>query len=192
MSDIQNDWADAIEGEQNRPVQESIVKMVSRLVKDVEARQELLAEAEARVSALKAEIKDLLEKRIPDLMKQAEVNMLSTDTGLKVEIKPYVNVSMNKERKEEAMGWLIANGHGGLVKNEVTVPFAAGLVEAANELVKDLMARGYDAVEHDMTVHPMSLGAWGREMVEQGQLIPDCFTIYSGETAKITEPKRKK
>lgn len=191
MNSVNDDWATEMASATPAP-SESVVAMVSRLVKNVETKQEQIAELEQRVAALKTEVKELLEKRIPDLMAQAEVKLLMTDTGLMVESKSFVNVSMNKDRKEEALGWLIANGHGGIVKNEVTIPFAAGLVDAAQELVKELTEKGYDQVEHEMTVHAQTLGAWGREMVEQGQLIPDCFNIFSGTSAKITEPKRKK
>lgn len=192
MNDVNESWADELAEENAAPVKESLIKMISRLVKDADNIEAVIYNHEEEIKKLKSSLKEILEKRIPDLMAQAEVKKLSTDTGLEVEVKPYVNISIPADNKAEAIRWLIEAGHGGIVKNEVVVPFAAGLNDAANELVKELRQQGYDHVEHDVKIHAQTLGAWGREMVEQAQLIPSCFNIHTGMTTKITEQKRKK
>ena len=89
-----------------------------------------------------------------------------------------------------SFAWLLENGFGDLIKNQVATNFVRGQETQANEFAEELADRGMP-VNSRKWVEPMSLKAWYKESTENGISIPDeLFGGYIGEKAKITTPKK--
>jgi len=148
-----------------------------------------ITDCERHLAELHSEAKRLVELTIPDIMTTMELTTITTDDGLTVDVRPFVHVTIPGPLKRLAMDWLIAEGHGGIVKSEVAASFRAGDT-AARELSERLIAEGL-TVSLTEAVHASTLGKWGRDMVESGRPLPDCFTVYSGRKAIIKEDSRQ-
>ena len=62
--------------------------------------------------------------------------------------------------------------------------------EEAKKFKQDLLADGFNAVL-DESVHHSTLKAFVKEQIEQGVVLPELFTVFIGERAEITLPKKK-
>lgn len=158
---------------------ETLVKLV-RLAKEREAEVDRL---EAELKAAKAAHRMVIETMLPDAMLQAGLRKYETADGHKVEVVPFVDCSIRSEFKRDAFEWLLAHGHGGIIKTEVTVKFAAGDKEARS-LAAKLATDGY-TFDVDDSIHAGTLKKWAREALEEGATLPDFFSVYSGARATI-------
>ena len=85
-----------------------------------------------------------------------------------------------------ALRWLVENGHGGVIKNQVSVSLDRGDDSRANDLVVDLRARGFD-VEAKKDVNHQTLSALVREVMAEGKIVPrENFNLYDMKIAKLT------
>lgn len=142
-----------------------------RLEEEVRLREERLSEA-------KAKLRQVQENDLPDLMMELGLRNFTLATGEKIQIKEFVNASLSKERKAEAMSWLKENGAADLIKSEVTVAFGKGHEEEARALAEQIKG----VVE--TSVHSMTLSAWVKEQFEKGMSIPEeLISVYAGRKA---------
>ena len=110
-----------------------------------------------------------------------------TVDGNKVSLRQFVHARIPEEKKDEAYTWLRSIGEGDIIKNDVTVSFAAGQDNMAGSVMEDL--RGQYGLEpaQKTHVHPQTLKAWVKGRIEAGQEIDfDTFGVYVGTEAKIT------
>ena len=63
------------------------------------------------------------EQELPDAMQAAGLNQIVLSTGEKISINEFYNAHISKANQEVAYQWLVANGHEGLIKNEVLLKF---------------------------------------------------------------------
>lgn len=85
-----------------------------------------------------------------------------------------------------ALRWLVEHGHGGVIKNNVTVALDRGADDRADALVVELRAKGFD-VESKKDVHAGTLGALVRELIADGKIVPrDIFNLFDMRLAKIS------
>ena len=56
-------------------------------------------------------------------MQQAGVELIKLEGGISVEVKPFYSARIPASRSEEAFDWLRENGHGDLIKNQVSLEF---------------------------------------------------------------------
>ena len=147
--------------------------------------QKELAELEDKVKKVKAAEVKLSENDIPNLMQQAGIQLLKLNDGSSVEVKPYYAARIPVSRQEEAFGWLRDNGHGDLIKNNVTLTFGRSQDNEAKSLVDDLRNKGHN-VKQAEKVEPMTLKAFVRDEIENGRNVPaDLFGVYVATRTKI-------
>ena len=84
----------------------------------------------------------LSEQTIPNLMQQAGLSMLKLADGSSVEVKPFYSARIPASKSEEAFDWLRENGHGDLIKNQVSLEFGMKQDNEAKSLVEELKAKG--------------------------------------------------
>lgn len=130
--------------------------------------------------------KHLSETVIPETMQKANMTSFGLANGFKLEVKPFVIVTLPKENADIAETWLDENGHGGMVKHELHIPLGKGMdpkkIASIKQVINDW---GYDCIE-GKSIHYQTLAKWGREMTEEGEEIPDdIFKVYKGFKTEI-------
>lgn len=163
---------------------DGLAKVVA-IVEYVEALNETLANAEAKVKELKEIHRRAIELELPEAMSEAGLSSFTTGTGRKVSLETFVSGSIPKARQAEAFSWLRENGHGGLIKRELTIAFGKGEDQRATEIREFLEHRNLP-VEDKESVHSSTLAAWARECLASGEAIPqELLGVYSAIRAKI-------
>jgi len=175
------------------PDQEVVARAFAELDKltlQAERLTEARKKAEDQLQKIKAAEEQLLNKDIPELLGKMRLDECTTASGIQVKVKREIKLSLpGHERVEARMGalrWLVEHGHGGVVKNQVTVALDRGEDSRADELVVDLRAKGFD-VEAKKDVNHMTLSALGREQVAEGVIIPrELFNYFDMRIAKLS------
>lgn len=149
--------------------------------------------AEEELDRLKKAESDLLMRQIPELCARMRLDDCTTASGIQVKIKKDIRASLpghdRVEARQGALAWLVSHGHGGVIKNQVSVALARGEDTRADELVIELRARGL-AVEAKKDVHAQTLGALVRELMAEGQIVPrDIFNLFDNRVAKLSRTK---
>lgn len=134
----------------------------------------------------------LLMKEIPELLAKMRLDKCTTSSGIDVVVKREIKASLpghdRVEARQGALRWLVDHGHGGVIKNVVTVGLDRGEDTRADELVVELRGKGFEA-EQKKDVHAQTLGALVRELMADGKIIPtDLFNLFDMKKATL---KRK-
>lgn len=163
---------------------------LDRLTIRAERATEARKKAEAALQQCKQAEEQLLNKDIPELLAKMHLDECTTASGIHVKLKRDIKASLpGHERVDARMGalrWLIEQGHGGIIKNLVTITLDRGEDTRADELVVALNAQGY-AVESKKDVHASTLGALVRELMAAGKLVPrEFFNLFDLRIAKLT------
>jgi len=152
------------------------------LESDIEQLEELVAQR-------KRELREVLEKQLPESMAAVNMSSFVLENGFKINVKPFYSGSINEDNQDKAFEWLIENGHKDMIKREFKVNFQASEVDQAEDFAQKLSELN-TSYSDKMAVHPMTLRSFIKEMVEGGQNIPfDTFKVYIGQKAEIKAPK---
>jgi hypothetical protein len=130
--------------------------------------------------------KNLSEVVIPEAMQSVNMKSFELANGFKLEVKPFVVVTLPKENSDIADTWLDENGHSGMMKHHIDVYIPKGTNQSAlSELTDRIAQLGYEYSDNK-TIHYQTLLKWGREMTEEGEQIPeDIFKVYRGYKTEI-------
>jgi len=144
-----------------------------------------VAELEANLKAKKEELRLTSEQELPDAMQAAGLTQIKLNSGENISINEFYNAHISKANQEKAYEWLTANGHEGLIKNEVLLKFGREESLVVDETVSALQARGLSP-QVRQSVHPSTLKAFVKEQFTSGNDIPtEPFGIYIGTKATI-------
>lgn len=152
-----------------------------------------IEDAEERLKELNAQFKQISEMDLPNAMLELGMRSFKLEDGASISVEKFYGASIKVENRPLAYAWLEENGHGPLIKTDVVIPFGKGTEARADakELMEDLKSEGFD-VALEESVHHSTLKAFAKEQLEAGTPLPDLFTVFVGEKAKITLPKVKK
>lgn len=180
-SAVDNELANLLQGEKDVNLSElqSLIDLL--LTKEFE-----LAKLEDKAKDVNQEIQKLKTSLIPE--KMGHLTEIKLASGKKVTVQAVVRASILKATKDSALTWLEDNGHGSLIKTEVSVPLSReerALVPTAMEALQNA---GFTPVA-SADVHPQTLSAWVREQLEAGAEIPSYFSVYQGKTVTVKETK---
>ena len=175
------------------PDQEAVARAFVELDKLTLAAERLTEQrkkAEDQLSKLKQAEEQLLNKDIPELLGKMRLDECTTASGIQVKVKREIKASLpGHERVEARMGalrWLIEHGHGGVIKNQVSVALERGEDTRADALVVELRTKGFE-VEAKKDVHASTLGALVRELVANGTIVPrEYFNLFDMRLAKLS------
>lgn len=164
-------------------------RSLAQLIKDLYEAELAVEVAEAELKAKKQRVSDLELTAIPEMMAHMHMEKFSNG-GLSVEVKKDVWASISAERAADAHRWLVENGHGGLIKREIAVPFAMGQEQLASDLRRELDSKFPGSVKQEEWVEPMSLKAFIRKQLEAGKVIPmELFAAQEYRKAKVKSAK---
>ncbi len=163
---------------------------LDRLTLQAERLTDQRKRADEQLQKLKQAEDQLLNKDIPELLSKMRLDECTTASGIQVKLKREIKATLpGHERVEDRMGalrWLVEHGHGGVIKNQVSVALDRGEDTRADELVVELRAKGF-AVESKKDVHASTLGALVRELVAEGRIVPrDLFNLFDKRIAKLS------
>lgn len=160
-------------------------------LKDLADRQLCLeskvANIEHQLKKAKEELAQVSEVDLPLLMEELEVSSFDLAEGYGISVKETIRASVSLARAREAMDWLISHGHQNLIRHEGVIPINDDdLTEEQKQLLEEV--RGNFEVKDNRKVHPQTLAAFVREMLEDGQEIPlELFGVHRQRIAKITK-----
>ena len=158
------------------------------IVQEQRAIELEMEKKEEELAVLKEKHKQYAEEILPEKMEEIGITEFKTPEGLKVKVKEEIRAHITKENKPKSHDWLEKNGHGGIIKMNVMVPFSKGEYEKARELVK-ILETSHDRLSTvDRSVHHQTLLAFIKEQLADGKDIPiDVFGILKQRVAKIKE-----
>ena len=173
---------------------ESIVRIDLAMSTNITDSCKKLLETQKKIEATEEELKKLKdvettlsEQTIPNLMQKAGVELIKLEGGVSVEVKPFYSARIPASKSEEAFQWLRDNGHGDLIKNQVSLEFGMKQDNEAKSLIEELKSKGLP-VKQKTTVHPSSLRGFVREQIQDlGRDVPaELFGTYVANKTKIT------
>jgi len=186
MSDIDDLFADLEDQQQH---QGDSLKQLAELIKLQMQHEDKIDEAEKELDALKASLREISEKRIPELMLSLNIKTIVHESGANVACEKFYAGSISEERAPAAFEWLREKGLEDLIKRALTVNFGMGQEQEAESLSGSLEQQGLD-FKDKANVHPQTLKALIKERLESGQELPmDLFGVVTGMKTKIKRPK---
>jgi hypothetical protein len=167
------------------------VALLGKLVDDLAAAEREVEEAQRQLTAAQERARKLRENDIPELMNSLAMKQVLTTDGLSVKLREEVRAHLPKDpaRRNEAFDWLRKNGHGGLIKHEISVKFTRGQEAIAEKVWQALSEMGVtlNAVRKD-DVHHQTLCAFLREQIRSGANVP--LPTFGGFIQKFAEVKK--
>lgn len=169
------------------------LEKIKQLAVEMKIRIGKVAAAAAVFETCTKELMEIKAKKLPDAMGDAGMKKFVLEDGTLFEIKPFYSTSIKEETQPEAFAWLRDNGHGGLIKNLLTIDVGqsdniAEIIAEVKEVTEPLVL----PLQHKESVHASTLKAFVKERAEAGDLPPvDLFNIFVGKIAEVAEPKKK-
>ena len=151
----------------------------------------MIGNTEERLRKLKEQYRQLSEEDLPQKMTELGMQDLRLEDGSRITIDMFYATRINKNNRDAAHEWLRAQGHGDIIKNQVSVSFGKGEDDTALETMTLLEKEGLFPDQKE-SVHPSTLKAFVKERIESGDnaFTPDTqklFSVYQGKRTKITK-----
>jgi hypothetical protein len=162
---------------------------ISAMVLRAEELEAELKQLEEDKKVRDEERRRLVERDIPDAMREVGLSLVRLTDGSEVSLKDDVYASIPEAKLRYALGWLRQQGFGDIIKNEVRVAFGSGEDVEAQQVADFLLQSGRDFARRE-TVHPQTLRAFAREQLQRGKTLPeDGFAVHTVTQAKVKRPK---
>jgi len=166
------------------PTSDDALAELSRLADAQLEAQKAVARAEQDLKDRQAELRRIAEELIPERMEEMGIETFTTTSGVKISVKEQIRASILAANKAAAFRWLREEGHEALIKRIVKLQFGMGQDAQAQEAI-DRLGPDYD-IDDDCKVEPMTLKKFVREMLEEGQEVPeDLFSVHRQRVANI-------
>ena len=115
------------------------IGVVTQIGNKLVEKKKHLAKEEERLKTLKAEIREIEERELPDAMRACNgMTRFDLEDGSQIKVKDDIFCSIPVDKKADALKWLEENGHAGLIKHDVKVSFAKGEYDQADKLINVL------------------------------------------------------
>jgi len=173
-----------------RSVDETGLSQVSKLANLQLTLEQRVVDLEEQLKDAKRDLRAIAEDQLPAAMAEHNITELKLEDGSAISVAKFYSASIPKDRADEAFRWLVDNGYGDLIKNQVATNFVRGQEAEAEAFAQELADKNMP-VNTRKWVEPMTLKAFVKDQTEQGANLPaDLFGLFIGEKAKITTPKR--
>ena len=170
-----------------------LVRNAARRLRDLEHRK---SELEEELDKTKREILELTERDLVKLFSAANMSSLTLEAeghhpAVTFEKTTFYSAKIPAEKEAEAFAWLHDNGHGDIVKTQVTVALGMGERETAEQVEAAISNLGVD-YNSKLSVHPSTLKAFAKAEIEANHALPmDLLGVYMGEIIKLKTVKGK-
>lgn len=160
------------------------------LAEELHMAEQDVIEQEKVLTRVKEHVRILKEETIPDAMDDLGMDELKTKGGFVITVEQ--KMRCGKVTNPAALQWLIKNGHSGLIKSDVQIPFGREDIDAARHLIEQLEGEGLQP-RLDEHVHQSTAASFLRGQLEEGVDVDlRIFGAQDRSVAKVTLPKRKK
>lgn len=165
------------------------LSQIERLIKAYEKAKKEKEECEKKLETAKKLVDRFETQDIPSALQDMGISKFTTSEGVEVKCETVIRASIPKTNTIPALNWLIANGHEGLIKQELKVNLPRNDFAKADELV-GIIKEHHNEVDRKMSVHPQTLSKFVRDEKEKGNSVPDdLFSVFEQPTTKINYPK---
>ena len=162
---------------------------VSRLAQEAADLEQEIANVEQKLKDKKKALYKITDERLPEALEEMNLQKFTLTDGSEISVKPIYAASIPKDRRDEAFQWLRDHEFGDLVKNNVTVTFGRGEDDTAKDFIGFCGEQGFVPSQIERG-ESMTLKAWLRERVEEGDPIPlDLFGAFISQRATIKRSK---
>lgn len=167
-------------------VSNEALRKIADLANQQYKMEKAIEEAEELVKYEKEKLRVLSQVTIPQAMAAVGLaEIKSKDGSFVLVIKPFYSAKIDEKNVQAAHKWLIDNGHGALIKHDITCTFDKDCVEEVANLKSLLETGGYAFLDEEK-VHNKTLTAFVKEQVEAGTPFPlETFNGYVGSKAVI-------
>ena len=163
------------------------LKEMSDLCAEQVALEEEMRQLEEQLKAKATAARKLSQEIIPARMSELGLESLTLSDGSSIKIKQLVHASIPVRHRDKAFQWLRDNGHGDIIKNQVSATFGKGEDTSASNFIDKIEELGYQP-QQKVWVEPMTLKAFVREQIAEGNEIPtDQFGVFIGAETKISK-----
>ena len=185
---LMNNLLDEMESDVKTPtIGDNSLKEMADLCAEQASLEEEMRQLEEQLKAKAKAARKLSQEIIPAKMSELGLESLTLKDGSSVKVKQLVQASIPVRHREEAFQWLRDNGHGDLIKNQVSATFGKGEDQSANEFIDNINSLGYEHTQK-VWVEPMTLKAFVREQITEGSELPmDTFGVFVGAETKISK-----
>ena len=171
------------------------MKSITNLVKQEEKlRKEALKYSE-KLTEVNRSLTKLIELDIPGLMDEVDLKLLKLKSGVTVEIKTDVYVSISGPNKKKAFAWLKKNNFDGIIKNLIVVEMGKGMTKETERIMKALdktTSKMEVFPEQKESVHAATLKAFVKERITESKKFPrSIFGVHEKNVAKIKKGGNK-
>jgi hypothetical protein len=112
-------------------VDEQGLSKVSSLARTQQTLELRIAELEDEVKETKKALRSISEDQLPAAMSEYGISKLELADGSSVSVGKFYSASIPKDKTDQAFSWLVDNGFGDLIKNQVATNFVRGQEEQA-------------------------------------------------------------
>jgi hypothetical protein len=159
---------------------EAVKNKITNLVREMRRVENEIATAESIV----ADKSELEMKKIPDALLEAGMSEMVTLEGLRVYTQLFVG-AIPAENKASAFKWLDDNGHGSIIKRQVSVAFDKGSSEVAHKTEEAIRSLGLEP-KSTLDVHYQTFKSFAKEQVNKGKTLPfEDWGVYYGQKAVV-------
>lgn len=150
---------------------DNILAQITRCARELKEADDAVAEAEAALKLAQQRARVLRENTLPELMKEAGQEKLRTADGWDIELTETIRASIPVATKGEALKWLEENGQAAIIKRQIELAFGRDEGDKADRALTLVLEAGFHPSDKQ-SVHPMTLAATIRELVEKGVEVP--------------------
>ena len=162
---------------------------ISGLAQQLLVVQKDIEEKKLELKELEEQFRQISESSLPEALQSANLSEIVLSDGTKLSVAPFYKGHISEKNRPAALEWLMKNGHGALIKNEISLKFGRDEDERAQDTIASLQQRGLSP-SVKQGVHAQTLNSFVKERLTNGKDIPsEIFGIYVGSRAKI-ERKR--
>ena len=118
------------------------LKEMSDLCAEQVALEEEMRQLEEQLKAKAKAARKLSQEIIPARMSELGLESLTLADGSSIKIKQLVHASIPVRHREDAFQWLRDNGHGDIIKNQVSATFGKGEDAGASNFIDKIEELG--------------------------------------------------
>lgn len=175
----------------NVPTDEALSR-VAFFAKQQRELEQQVKDADTALKLAQDRLARVAEVDLPDALAACGLAEVKLEDGARVTVAPEYYANISAERRASAFAWLRDQGHGDLIKNQITVSLGRGEDETAHKVKQQLDAVGVTYAELE-NVHPQTLKAFVREQIETGAGLPqETFGVHIKRVAKVRVGKGKR
>jgi hypothetical protein len=192
---MSDDFLDSISAElENISSSGDTLTRIREAAKKVRGLEAVRSELEEELSAVKRQIQELTERDLVKLMSEANMTSFALESdgnypSMTFDKTTFYSAKIPEDKEIEAFAWLHDQGHGDIVKTQITVALGMGERDLAEQVEHAIADAGAD-YSSKLSVHPATLKSFVKSEVESGRALPlELFGAFIGEVVKLKKGK---